>query len=151
MVSGRAVSRATRGHFIVDTSLHAILLSKIYSWELFSDEHCDDKNIGIEVEQQEDGRRGVDHNGNTDCDPKISDYCPTELRNLSEVYQKLENNIISKQEVCQNESLKEVSNKINAMKEKLHNHRTARLWFQYMEMIAILQQFIRAERTGDWL
>ena len=63
----------------------------------------------------------------------------------------MENNIISKQEVCQNESLKEVSNKINAMKEKLHNHRTARIWFQYMEMIAILQQFIRAERTGNWL
>ena len=26
----------------------------------------------------------------------------------------------------------------------------SRLWFQYMEMVAILQRFIKAERTGNW-
>ncbi|KAK6172757.1 hypothetical protein SNE40_016353 [Patella caerulea] len=29
-------------------------------------------------------------------------------------------------------------------------HPTARLWVQYMEMISLLRQFIKAERTGKW-
>lgn len=39
------------------------------------------------------------------------------------------------------------------MKEKssMDKLRTARLWFQYMDMINILQRFIKAERTGNWL
>lgn len=33
---------------------------------------------------------------------------------------------------------------------KLSNHRTARIWIQYSEMIALLRDFIRSERTGNW-
>lgn len=28
---------------------------------------------------------------------------------------------------------------------------TGRLWLQYMEMVSILRQFIKAERTGNWM
>jgi hypothetical protein len=35
-------------------------------------------------------------------------------------------------------------------KKELENHRTAKLWIQYMHMIDILRRFIRAERTGQW-
>lgn len=28
--------------------------------------------------------------------------------------------------------------------------RTGRLWIQYMEMVSLMRQFIKAERTGDW-
>ena len=35
-------------------------------------------------------------------------------------------------------------------KKKLAEHRTAKLWLQYMDMVDILRLFLRAERTGDW-
>ena len=39
--------------------------------------------------------------------------------------------------------------KVDIAKE-LANHPTARLWLQYMDMVALLRQFIEAERTGNW-
>lgn len=33
----------------------------------------------------------------------------------------------------------------------MKDQRTAKLWFQYMDMVDILRQFIKAERAGDWL
>ena len=38
-----------------------------------------------------------------------------------------------------------------AGKASLQNQRTAKLWLLYLDMIAILQRFIKAERCGDWL
>ena len=29
--------------------------------------------------------------------------------------------------------------------------RTAQLWLQYLDMIAILKRFIKAEHTGNWM
>ena len=34
--------------------------------------------------------------------------------------------------------------------DSLKSSRTAALWLQYMDMIDILRQYIRAERTGNW-
>lgn len=32
----------------------------------------------------------------------------------------------------------------------MKNKHTANLWFQYLEMVTILQTFIKAEQTGNW-
>ena len=37
-----------------------------------------------------------------------------------------------------------------AKKAALSCHPTARLWLQYMDMVTLLRQFIKAERTGNW-
>ena len=37
-----------------------------------------------------------------------------------------------------------------AWQESLIEHRTAKLWFMYMSLVAILRTFIRAGRTGNW-
>ncbi len=34
--------------------------------------------------------------------------------------------------------------------DSLKSSRTASLWFQFMKMIDILRQYIRAEHTGNW-
>ena len=34
--------------------------------------------------------------------------------------------------------------------QKLSDGHTAKFWLMYMEMVAILKQFIKAERTGNW-
>ena len=44
----------------------------------------------------------------------------------------------------------DVVEELTEEKHSMENHRTAKLWLQYMEMIGILRMFIKAERTGDW-
>ena len=39
---------------------------------------------------------------------------------------------------------------IEHQKNRLHGQRTAALWLQYLDMIAILRKFIKAEQTGSW-
>lgn len=34
--------------------------------------------------------------------------------------------------------------------DKGQHSRTAKLWLQYMDMVALMRQFIKGERTGDW-
>ena len=40
--------------------------------------------------------------------------------------------------------------RVDIKKKELVNYPTARLWLQYMDMEALLCQFIEAERTGNW-
>ena len=46
--------------------------------------------------------------------------------------------------------LLEIRQAIENSKKILSTKPTAKLWLQYLEMIQILQQFIKAERTGNW-
>ena len=55
------------------------------------------------------------------------------------------NSILSSEDL-----LHEISDKLNAEKQTLKEHRTAKFWLQYIEMIGILRMFIKAERIGDW-
>ena len=54
------------------------------------------------------------------------------------------------EEVLSSKALWRIMDKLTEEKHSMENHRTAKLWLQYMEMIGILRMFIKAERTGDW-
>ena len=54
------------------------------------------------------------------------------------------------EEVLSSKALWRIMDKLTEEKHSMKNHRTAKLWLQYMEMIGILRMFIKAERTGDW-
>ena len=54
------------------------------------------------------------------------------------------------EEVLSSKALWRIMDKLTEEKYSMENHRTAKLWLQYMEMIGILRMFIKAERTGDW-
>lgn len=43
-----------------------------------------------------------------------------------------------------------IVSKLASSKKILHSYRTPRLWLQYMHMVDILRNFIKAERTGNW-
>ena len=40
--------------------------------------------------------------------------------------------------------------KINSLKSSVNESQTGALWIQYMEMIDILQSFVKPEQNGDW-
>ena len=45
--------------------------------------------------------------------------------------------------------INKIQESLTAYKASLAKSRTAKLWLQYMEMVEILQKFIKAERTGN--
>ena len=54
------------------------------------------------------------------------------------------------EEVLSSKALWIIMDKLTEEKHSMENHRTAKLWLQYMEMIGILRMFIKAEITGYW-
>ena len=53
-------------------------------------------------------------------------------------------------EVTFSEALAKVAGKLEEKRNSMSGLRTAQLWLQYLDMVAILKKFIKAERTGNW-
>ena len=72
------------------------------------------------------------------------------LNEVNELYDRFERKEIVTEDVLQNDALKGINGMFVTLKEKLLTNCTAKLWFQYIDIISVLQMFIRAERTGNW-
>lgn len=73
----------------------------------------------------------------------------TDLGIASELYDQVMSSNMSMEELCSAEVLERIQSALSNKKETMHMT-TAQLWLQYMDMIDILKNFIRAERTGNW-
>ena len=74
-------------------------------------------------------------------------------RDLDEAYALYENlteETISVDEVCSTDVIQMITNILKEKIDSLKSSRTAALWLQYMNMVDILRQYIRAEHTGNW-
>ena len=67
----------------------------------------------------------------------------------SREFDNLINGTLSIQEIDQN-VLRRIEEKLEAVKREMSSQRTAKLWLQYMEMCDILWMFIKSECTGNW-
>ncbi|CAG2229848.1 unnamed protein product [Mytilus edulis] len=56
----------------------------------------------------------------------------------------------SASEAGESDVLKNLEATVRRKTEILKQSRTAKLWLQYSEMVQVLRQFIKAERTGNW-
>jgi hypothetical protein len=72
----------------------------------------------------------------------------SELRNL---YDAIMSHDISADDVCDNDHLQDLCKQVSNLKENVEKSRTGKLWSLFMEFVAIVRLFIRAERTGNWL
>lgn len=66
------------------------------------------------------------------------------------MYDKLEKNGVSIAEISKSSELQDLLRTFNSEKMKPATNRTSKPWLQYMDMVFILQQLLRAERCGDW-
>lgn len=126
-LSGKAIARAIKGHFLIDTALHCLLGSELCGINLLSSEEND---LG-------------DH---TPLDSE-SDYF---LEEASNMYIQFLDKTLSAEPVLDYPALKQLHISFKGFVEQKKESRTARLWIQYSEMIQILRSFMRAETTGDW-
>jgi flagellar biosynthesis/type III secretory pathway chaperone len=72
-----------------------------------------------------------------------------EMQDLAGVYETLNKDKALCEALNECESLNHLQAVMETEKQELCEGRTARLWSLYMTMVSILQQFIRAERTGN--
>ncbi|CAC5414988.1 unnamed protein product [Mytilus coruscus] len=121
ILSGKAVARAFRGHMLVDTVLYCVLIAEIFS---------------IDVSKLLEESHSTLHS--------------TEMNEIDELYSQLTCGELSASEACESDVLKKLEATVRRKTEILKQSRTAKLWLQYSEMVQVLRQFIKAERTGNW-
>jgi hypothetical protein len=58
---------------------------------------------------------------------------------------------ITLEDIENSPALEQIGNQLDLAKADLRKSRTSELWLQYLEMTSILQAFMRAERTDNWI
>ena len=72
------------------------------------------------------------------------------MSTLEDLLQGLLEGSLSPSDMENSQPVMKLQNKLAEEKNRLSSHRGARLWFQYMEMVDLLCQFIKAESLGNW-
>ena len=57
---------------------------------------------------------------------------------------------ITVESLCDEEIIDKIAETFKDVKESMKRSRTSTLWLQYMKMLDILRQFIKAERMENW-
>lgn len=127
--SGKAISRALRGHFLVDSGLRLNLLRMITP-DIVSEE-----TLG--------------------CAHELSDGQEITKKDMSDIcmlYEQVINKNIEPEDVEKSSVLKKVEQVFVRLRNSLaEKSRTAKLWLLYMDYVDVMKMFIKAERSGDWL
>ena len=126
MMSGKAISRAIRGHLIVDYALNTMLIAKAYVTQLPTLE----KNLE-----------------SPDDETDRSTVLPEELKSTKEMLSRL---ISGETFDIDDDLMDQIALRLQEEKDKLRDNRTGQLWLQYMDQADILKLFITGERTGNW-
>ena len=155
MLNGKAISRAIRGHLLVAGALNAILLSKAFGTPLLSIASTDcPQETGENTETAEtSGLPSVQGYSQESVCPEDEECMvprPEVLSAVNTIFDDLMEGKTSVESLETSSVLEEVQQKLQQEKDVLQNKRTSKLWLQYLQMVAILLMFIKAERTGNW-
>jgi len=73
-----------------------------------------------------------------------------DLKHALDLFDSQNNGDFLTDELQSSEVLQKIHQRMHVYCQQLSKGRTAKLWIQYMDMVELLRQFIRAERTGNW-
>jgi hypothetical protein len=140
MMAGKAISRTIRGHLLVYAALQTMLIANTYNLPLPTHEN----ESNDDTEPPSEGNDGEDEDAQVHA-------LEANLLKAKDLYHKMsgDNEAASQPEYA--DTLLSILKKLDAGKESIKDHRSAKLWLQYMEMVSLLRTFIKAERTGNWL
>ena len=108
-------------------SLHTMLFTNAYNYTLPTADERDEDNSGEDSCESQ-----------SNCDSGTTRDFPNGLLYWDDCGDKVP------------KAVSRIQSKIIEENTLLCDYRTAQLWLQYMDMVQILCQFIKAERTGDW-
>ena len=132
MLSDKAVSRALRGHLLVDAALHTILLADAYNVPLPLE---DDWN----KPEEETTSKGSHDDVNSVEMQVTGDTVVTDLTEAKLLYGRIvaSYSTVSVEESCSSDVFEKLQSTLNEKKNSI-NTRTGLLWVQYLEMVDIL-------------
>ena len=148
MLSGKAVSRAVRGHFIVDASLHSLLAAKVLGVTL--PHECAHLDLSMELD---DVATTSTDDATKDTASLSTDVTQNyDVQYLAGLMKQLSSGEASIDDIEQNHIVSKTSASVRCEKRKLSSSssKTASLWIQYTHMVDLLRKFIKAERLGNW-
>ena len=146
ILSGKAVSRAVRGHCIVDASLLSLLAAKVISVTLPAENT--DPELSIESDDV-----ATTSTYDATKDPKSVSTEVTQshaVQDLADLMNQLLSGETSTDNIKQNRTVSKTLANVSCEERNLSSTKTASLWFQYMQMVDMHQKFIKAEGLGDW-
>ena len=115
MLSGKALARAVRGHFLVDSTLNALLVNVTFDSPLPA-------TIGLDTET------GVNL-ANKERELNASDVQPADqdLKKVEELYKEIVKDTTKAKQVGSTEVLQKIAEKLESKRVSMHNQRTATL------------------------
>ena len=137
MMSGKAIARAIRAHFIVDAVLTSLLLERGLK------NNGDPMQVGSDTEMTPDLEREQSNQGSD---------APAAVNELIGEMETAYKNMMDGQPVedlCKSSVVEKTKEILKTETDSLTNRRTAKLWIQYMKMIDILRRFLRGEQLGN--
>ena len=139
MLSGKAVERAIRGHFLIDATLNAMLISKVFNIDLSAIDCLEEESALNEGGSQE----------NNNLEEEIGATRQL-LKTLAVIYDNITEGSLPITAVQTSPDIQKFCDILLAQKNSLLTSKNSKLWLQYMDMLDILRKFLKAERTGSW-
>ncbi|VDI57080.1 Hypothetical predicted protein [Mytilus galloprovincialis] len=121
MLSGKAIARAVRGHFLLDTALTALILSNIYGIPVPK----------IEVNSEENREENFTQTYDT-SEVQIYDTCYTEeMSHATDLLDLFLKGDVCLDDINQSNSLDTIKEKIKQFRQSRSKYKTANLWFHF--------------------
>lgn len=143
MMSGKAIQRAIRGHLLVVDALHVLLLETFTRYDLTDVNEC---NVMCMSQIAVGSLQTLDPKSES---KKTSETTDTVIHEITTLYSELQKGTLTLEEIGRSETMMVLTSVFTEGRQNNIGKRTSDLWFQYLEMVSILLQFIRAERTGN--
>ena len=168
ILSGKAISRAIRGHLLVDAALHMNLIDILYpakdelniqsrdveKEKIAEEETLTTLKIALEQQREEDQEGKNEHLEQQH--EKIVELGTKSSRDviqkeIEELYGKVWNQHLNSDEVGDVAVMMKIYEDMQSIKNSLScESRTSKLWILYSNYIETVRLYIRAERTSDW-
>ncbi|VDI62613.1 Hypothetical predicted protein [Mytilus galloprovincialis] len=131
MLSGKAISRAVRGHFLTQTALTLLITSEIYDFPQYTPGTDTDDPSQSYLDDKENFPKADTTCVDNEKPSESNQILPSEIEQLITVFEGIIQSNISIESLNDNPTINIISERIRLFRKSLKNCRTASLWFQY--------------------
>lgn len=162
MLTGKAIAKALRGHFLIESAVATKLLEKFFPFqpELLSSAARQSSRYDVgkpddmEINPRDASELNLDKEIDSiqyDVNPTYHSHCSQLSSDKTEELSKLYTSAELSDHAIQSESLQSFQKQITEYKDRLRqSSRTSKLWLQYLSYVEVLKLYIFAARTGNW-
>ena len=156
MITGKAVSRALRGHLLASSSPQIKLLTYFFPGTHNCVDNGEVGDVDLHSEEEEfenkDEVEDEEADENTILVDEVIQFEEEDLIKLEEVFEDMQKSPTEAPHlIAESTEMQLLTSRYDEHKNKLKKKsQTVKFWLQCLDHINILKIFIRAERTGNW-